>query len=111
MRSFYVCVSSEEPIFSPFSGEPVDGEEGCNAADPTLQWVFYGDPAITVHVGTYLRDALGLAGDEDESTVALERIRTAIGDAGGLVLEVNTGWNGTNCYGFVPHRAGSSRSS
>ena len=91
------------PVFSPFSGQAADSDDGANVGDPTLLFVFYCDagcwdyinPRVTEHVPDETGDPEDL--DPDELFALLEI-------DGAMVMVVDTDWNGVNYYGFAPGR-------
>ena len=89
---------TEGQIYSPFSGQAVDGEKGPNAQDPTLLFVHYGDADGFAYVAPRLLTQLEVELDE----LTLEEIGERFFREGAFVLEADAGWNGLNSYGFVP---------
>lgn len=87
-----------QQIYSPFSGLPVDGKDGPNESDPTLLFVFYGDAAIYAYVSSRLQNV----SDGDVEEIEIEKLSSTLSVDGGLILKVDTDWNGVNYYGFAP---------
>jgi len=87
-----------EQIFSPFSGLPAEKEEEPNEKDPTLLFIYYGDAAIYAYVSKRVHAIV----DGDVEDLEIEELTKAISIDGGLMLEVDTDWNGVNFYGFAP---------
>ena len=94
-----VRIQYEGPIHSPFSGEPVDPEEGVNEADPSLLFVHYGNGEWS-YVSDAVLDQLGADSmyDLGDPKDVAERLDIP----NGLLLEVDYGWNGINAYAFAP---------
>jgi len=88
-------------VYSPFSGQAADSDDGANTGDPTLLFVYYGgatvwgyiSPRVTEQVPTEAGDPEDL--DPDELFALLEI-------DGAMVMVVDTDWNGVNYYGFAP---------
>jgi hypothetical protein len=95
----------EGPIYSPFSGQPAEDEEGPNFEDETLQWIYCGDAGSSPHVGSAVLMALGVGDESEASDLGVEVMLKAAKKAGCLILEVDMGWNGVNLYGFRPSAA------
>lgn len=93
-----VRVHSRDPIFSPYSGMPADGKDGPNKKDPTLLFVYHGNPGIYTYVSERLRYLM----NEDIEYLDTESLHTHIDIDGGLVMEVMTDVEGANYYGFAP---------
>jgi hypothetical protein len=85
-------------IFSPFSGHPSDGENGPSVEDASLLFVFHGDAGIFAYVSDRIQ-ALLL---DDIETLGVEGLANLLEIDGGLILKVDTDWNGINYYGFAP---------
>jgi hypothetical protein len=102
MHNSHYKVAYEGPVYSPFSGQPAEDEEGPNFEDETLQWIYCGDAGSSSHVGNTLLTALGNIGEDEASQIDFVVVMEAARKAGCLVLEVDTGWNGLNWYGFLP---------
>lgn len=84
-------------VYSPFSGLPADGDGGPNKADSTLLFVYYGDAGDFAYIAQRIRNDLTDAEGTDPESLA-----TALNIDGGIILEVDTDWNGINWYGFAP---------
>ena len=93
-----VRVHCRDPIYSPFSGEPVVSKEGPNRKDSTLLFIYYGDSGIYAHVSERLKYAL----HEDIQYLDAESLHNSIDIDGAFVMEVETDVNGINYYGFAP---------
>ena len=87
-----------EQIFSPFSGLPADGDDGCNEKDSTLLFVYYGNAGLYAYVSERLQALV----DGDVEDMDIEVLHSIASVDGGLVLEVDTDHNGINFYGFAP---------
>lgn len=86
-------------IYSPFSGQPADSdEEGPNGADPTLLFIYYGSGSVWGFVNARLAKELPV----DEDDVEPEDLQEKLEVESGILIIVNTGWNGINYYGFAP---------
>jgi hypothetical protein len=91
-------------IHSPFSGLPSESEDGPNEDDPTLLFTYYGNAPIYGLINPRLAKALP---DElAELDVDLDLEPTELAEAlhidGGLLMVIDTDWNGINYYGFAP---------
>lgn len=86
-----------DQIFSPFTGLPADGEEGANERDDSLLFVFYGNAGEFAHISRRVLSAVPGA-----ENIQPEDLATRLSLPGGLVLMVDTDWNGVNYYGFAP---------
>jgi hypothetical protein len=84
-------------VYSPFSGQPADGDDGPNEGDPTLLFVSYGGEFA------YVSDRLKALVDVVAENVDMADLTDVLTIDGGLILEVDTDWNGVNHYGFAPH--------
>lgn len=93
--------ASKHQIFSPFSGQAADGEDGPNDKDPTLLFVYYGDASLYAYVADSILRKLG-CDHADSVEDSPEAIAARLDVSGGLALKVDTGWNGVNVYGFAP---------
>jgi hypothetical protein len=93
-----VRVHCRDQIYSPYSGQPADGKDGPNKKDPTLLFVYYGNPGIYAYSSQRLRNLM----NEDIEYLDAEAIHTHIDIDGGLIMEVMTDVNGVNYYGFAP---------
>jgi hypothetical protein len=87
-----------DQIFSPFSGLPTDGEDGPNEKDSTLLFVYYGNAGDYAYISKRLQNLL----DGNIESIAIETLHSVLSVDGGLILEVDTDWNGVNFYGFAP---------
>ena len=86
-----------DPIFSPFSGEPAQTEDGPNNEDSTLLFIYHGDSGFY----TYVSERLKYAMNEDIEYLEPENLHAAIDIDGGLILEVEVDIT-VNYYGFAP---------
>ena len=93
-----VRIHCRDQICSPFSGQPADGKDGPNKKDPTLLFVYYGDPGIYAYSSQRLRNLM----NEDIEYLDAEALHTHADIDGGFILEVETDLNGVNYYGFAP---------
>lgn len=87
-----------EQIYSPYSGQSADSRDGPNRKDPALLFVYYEEAGIYAYVSQRLRHSM----NEDIEYLAAENLHASIDIDGGLILEVETDWNGVNYYGFAP---------
>jgi hypothetical protein len=90
-------------IYCPFSGEPVDKDGEINPL-PSLLFVHYGDAGLYAYSSPCFLELVRQAGLECEGEVPSdppETIAPAIETTNAFVLEVDTGWNGVNAYGFA----------
>jgi len=87
-----------EQVFSPFSGLPADGEGGPNEKDPTLLFVYYGNAGDYAYISNRLQNLV----DGNVESIDIGMLHSALSIDGGLILEVDTDWNGVNFYGFAP---------
>jgi hypothetical protein len=85
-------------IFSPFSGHPSDGENGPNVEDASLLFVFYGDASSFAFVSVRIQELI----HADVASLEIKDLANLLEIEGGLILEVDTDWNGINYYGFAP---------
>jgi hypothetical protein len=85
-------------IHSPFSGLPAESDDDPNEDDPTLLFAYYGNAGLYGYISPRLRDVLK---DDGDDTDPLELAQDLQID-GGLMLTVDTDWNGLNYYGFAP---------
>lgn len=87
-------------IFSPFSGLPIDGKDmdGPNIQDPTLLFVYYANAGMHAYVSQRLMNL----SDVDVENTDIDELAGLLSVGGGLILEVDTDWNGLNYYGFAP---------
>ena len=94
-------ISYLRDIYSPFSGLPSElGECGgeANQSDPSLLFIYYGNSSGYAYVSSRVVELVD--GDPENFTPVELAERLAI--EGGLVLQVDNGWNGVNSYGFAP---------
>ena len=89
---------TEGPIYSPFSGQLAETEDGPNEKDPTLLFVHHGNADLFGYVKPEILEQLGAKMDE----LSLEEFSERFFRDGAFVIEVDAGWNGINSYGFVP---------
>jgi len=87
-----------EQIFSPFSGLPADGEDGPNGKDSTLLFVYYGTAGEYAYISKRLQNLV----DGNIEDIDIGTLHSVLSVDGGLILEVDTDWNGVNFYGFAP---------
>ncbi|MFD5808200.1 hypothetical protein [Rhodococcus aetherivorans] len=85
-------------IHSPFSGEAAETEDGPNDGDQTLLFVYYGDATVWDYISPRLADQLPDNAEDLEPDELVELIEIE----SGLVMVVDTDWNGVNYYGFAP---------
>lgn len=97
-----VRVTYNGTLFSPFSGQPVDLEDGPNEADDTLLFAHHG---AANEYGYVSQRALS---GKDISTVegtSPREMCSELGIEGALIIEVDSGWDGVNTYAFLPARS------
>lgn len=98
-----VETSTLEQIHSPYSGLPVDGEDGPNETDPTVLFVHYGDAGEgTAFVSARVVEALG----PDAGNRCGDELTEMLSIPGGIAIHVDRGWNGYSYYGFAPLTTG-----
>lgn len=86
-------------IYSPFSGLPAElNEEGPNEQDPTLLFVYYGMAGDWDYVSPRFPNELTRFVDN----LGPREMAEGLDIAGGILLVVDTDWNGINYYGFAP---------
>lgn len=94
-----VAIHCLEQIHSPFSGLPAEVPEGGpNEADATLLFVYYGNAADFSYISAHVKSQL----PENAVCNSPDQLADILSFDGGLVLEVDTDWNGVNWYGFAP---------
>jgi hypothetical protein len=96
-----VEVSTEEKIYSPFSGQPVYSEETgeTNIQDSTLLFVYYGNSGDYDYISDKV---IKLIPDIDVIKINVEDLPELLSIDGGFMMVVDSGWNGINYYGFAP---------
>lgn len=97
-----VTIQYEGRVFSPFSGKRSDGDDGPNTRDRTLLFVFYGDAGSYAFVSKRCAVAAREAGVKDPEALSPVGLARKLKLSGGLLLEVDAGWNGLNYYAFAP---------
>ena len=93
-------ISYLNQIYSPFSGLPAETDDSANEADSTLLFIYYGNASIWDYVSPRLTP--GLVEDQDELELDPFDLAKILEAQGGLVMVVDTDWNGVNYYGFAP---------
>ena len=63
-----------------------------------MLFVFYGYAETYAYVSARLQNV----GDGDVEEIKIEELSSTLSVDGGLILEVDTDWNGVNYYGFAP---------
>ena len=91
----------EDAIYSPFSGQRVDGPNGINDNDPTVLFVHYGNAGEYGFLSDQLREALTVAGVGKVEDLSPDEIGEKLDVDSAFVLVVDAGWNGVNTYGFA----------
>ena len=87
-------------VHSPFSGLPAElNEERPNEEDPTLLFVYYGMAGDWDYVSARFPSELTRFIDNLGPTEMAEGLVID----GGILMVVDTDWNGINYYGFAPH--------
>ena len=86
-----------DKLYSPFSGLPVESDDGVNENDKTLLFVYYGDFPGFAYINERLTEVSG-----DIENLDIESLNQMLTIDGGFILEVDTDWNGINYYGFAP---------
>ena len=101
-----------ETVHSPFSGLPSESEDGPNEEDPTLLFTYYGMVSMYGFINPRLAKALPdeLAALDVDLDLDPAELAEALQIDGGLIMVVDTDWNGINYYGFAPTDSGASRS-
>lgn len=95
MTQSVVSIKHLETIYSPFSGLPVDGEDGPNEADKTLLFCYYGTASEFAFVNERISEVL-------DTTIGVEEAIASIKMDNIVIFRVDTDWNGVNYYGFAP---------
>ena len=90
-------VHSRDQIFSPYSGQPAEDRGKPNKKDPTLLFVYHGDPGFYAYISERLKYAM----NEDIEYLEPENLHASIDIDGGLIMEVETDAT-VNYYGFAP---------
>jgi hypothetical protein len=86
-------------VHSPFTGLSAElNDEGPNQADPTLLFVYYGMVSEWDYVSPRFPSELTRFVDNLEPADVAESLEVD----GGIMLVVDTDWNGVNYYGFAP---------
>ncbi|MEE3851794.1 hypothetical protein VZC37_15735 [Gordonia sp. LSe1-13] len=85
-------------IHSPFTGLPAELNESPNESDTTLLFVYYGDVSEWAYVNSRLAKAL----PADPDDLDLDDIQEGLDIEAGILIAVDTDWNGVNFYGFAP---------
>ena len=85
-------------IYSPFSGLPAVTEDGENEDDPTLLFTYYGNASLYGYVSRRLQDMLS----QDVEDIDVSKLHSLLTVEGGMILEVDSDFNGVNYYGFAP---------
>jgi hypothetical protein len=91
-------VHCRDQIFSPYSGQPADGKNGINRNDPTLLFIYHGEPGSYAYVSKRVEFLL----QEDIEVLAAEDLHRHLDVDGGLILEVLTDTDDPSYYGFAP---------
>ncbi|MGW4018291.1 hypothetical protein ACWECW_18520 [Rhodococcus ruber] len=88
-------------VYSPFSGQATETDDGSNTADPTLLFIYYGDAAIWDYISPRVIEQVpGDSGDPEE--LGPDELAALLQIDGAMVMVVDTDWNGVNYYGFAP---------
>ena len=86
-------------VHSPFCGLPAElNDEGPNEEDATLLFIYYGMSGTFDYVSPRFPSELTRFIDNVGPTEMAE----ALDIDGGILLVVDTDWNGVNYYGFAP---------
>lgn len=88
-------------IHSPFSGQPAEPDDEPNEKDPTLLFAYYGDAGVYGYISPRLLNVLEDDGEETDPVNLAQGLQID----GGLVMRVDTDWNGVNYYGFAPEES------
>ncbi len=89
-----------ESVFSPFTGQRIDLDQDLDK-DGSVLFVHLGNVGDFAYVSNRVRVALGERTPED---LTPEELCRAIDISGGLVIEVDAGWNGVNTFAFAPDK-------
>lgn len=88
-------------VYSPFSGQATHTDDGPNTDDPTLLFVYHGDATVWGYISPQVVELLpDEAGDPDN--LEPHELAALLEIDGGVVMVVDTDWNGVNYYGFAP---------
>ncbi|MYV31215.1 hypothetical protein [Rhodococcus sp. JT-3] len=87
-------------VYSPFSGQEAETESGPNEGDPTLLFTYYGAVADWAYISPLVVERLS----EDPNDLEPKDLAERLDIKGGLIMVVDTDWNGINYYGFAPNR-------
>jgi len=90
-------VTCSQPIFSPFSGLPAELEDGPNIEDKTLLFIIK-NASKTAYFSARMSDQI----EDDATSMVVEDLLESSSINGAMLIEVDTGWDGINVYGFAP---------
>lgn len=90
-----------DTVYSPFSGQPADTDEGPNTADPSLLFVYYGDASVWGHISRRVIEQAP-NGEGDPEDFDPHELAAKLEFDGAMIMVVDTDWNGVNYYGFAP---------
>ena len=93
-----------ESIFSPFTGEAIDGPDGPNESDPSLLFIYYGNAGEYAYISEATQENLESKGIVDAEELEPDDLIANLDIEAAFSLEVDTGWNGINYYGFVSNQ-------
>jgi len=93
-----------ESIFSPYTGEAIDGPNGPNESDPSLLFIYYGDAGVYAYISKATKKNLESKGIVDAEELEPKDLIANLDIETAFSLEVDSGWNGINYYGFVSNQ-------
>ena len=91
-----------ERIFSPFTGQPVETDDGLGH-EPSTLFVYYGDAGEYAYVSPDLVRAFNQKGvecAEDDLPFAPDEVAEKLDLPACFMREIDSGWNGVNYYCF-----------
>jgi len=97
-----ISIAYQDQIYSPFSGQPADGEDGPNERDTTLLFIFYGDAGEYAYISEQFRREANIKGIGEIDEVEPETLAKQVPIENSMLLKVNAAWNGINWYCFAP---------
>lgn len=96
--------SDDDQMTCPITGDEVYGPDGVRDV-PSLLFVHIGDADSYLYISERLVTLLlacGVDCDSEEIPISPAEVADRLDLEGGKMIEVDSGWNGINCYGFAP---------
>jgi hypothetical protein len=97
-------ISAElDQVYCPFTGGAIHGDDGVSPL-PSLLFVYYGGAGLYGYTSDRLVKLLedrGIACSADDMPLEPDEIAQKLDLENAFILEIDTGWNGVNSYGFV----------